>query len=207
MVGLVDDARFEGAPEGHAPENILADAKVVIACAKRIPNSVVVAGPATSYHAYMDVVEIQLDLVAYQIALFIEKHGGFAVPVSADGPYYDWDEKKLRGRGDLSHKHAAQAAGLGILGKNSLLIAPEFGNRIHLVSVVTNLALESDQIIQEELCPPECNFCIDACPVGAIKQDLRVIQSVCRPYMFDTLPGGTTIESCRECRKVCTVGL
>jgi len=207
LVGIAPVSRFELAPQDHSPQDILADARTVIACAKRIPNSVVVDGPATSYHVYMDVVEDQLDLIAYQIALFIEQHGGLAIPVSADGPYYDWDEQNLRGRGDLSHKHAAQAAGLGRLGKNALLITPEFGNRVHLVSVVTNLDLEPDPLIDKELCPPECTLCIEVCPVGAILDGQRVMQKICRPYMFSELPRGTMIESCRECRKVCPIGV
>lgn len=207
LVGIASVSRFDGAAKGHAPQDILADARTVIACAKRIPKSLVVTGPATSYHTYMVVVADQLDLIAYQITLFCEQIGGLAVPVSADGPYVDWNEEELCGRGDLSHKHAAQAAGLGKLGKNSLLITPEFGNHVHLVSVVTNLEFEEDPLLDEELCPSECNLCVEACPVGAILDGQRVIQRVCRQYMFRVLPRGTIIASCRECRKVCPAGL
>jgi len=207
LVGIAPVSRFDGVPDGHKPEDILADAKTVIACAKRIPNAVVIDGPATSYHVMMDIVEDRLDWVACEIAIFVEQQGGLAIPVTADGPYYDWDAENLRGRGDLSHKHAAEAAGLGRLGKNSLLITPEFGNRVQLVSVVTNLDLEPDPLIEKRLCPLECDLCIESCPVQAIVDEQRVIQKLCRPYMFEELPRGTMIESCRECRKVCLVGV
>jgi epoxyqueuosine reductase len=66
----------------------------------------------------------QLDVLAYHVALFLESKGGRAVPVPADEPYRYWEADRSYGRGDLSHKHAAQAAGLGRLGKNSILITP-----------------------------------------------------------------------------------
>ncbi len=207
LVGIASVSRFDGAPDGHKPEDILPDAKTVIVCAKRFPNSVVMAGPATSYQHTMTILYNQLDLIVYEMAIYIEQQGGLAIAVPSDEPYYDWDPDKLHGRGDLSHKHAAQAAGLGRLGKNSLLITPEFGNRVQLVSIVTNLDLEPDPLVEDELCPSECIICIKSCPVKAITDQEQVNQRVCRSYMFLKLPKGQIIESCRECRKVCPIGV
>lgn len=207
LVGIASANRFSGAPDGHKPADILPDAKNVIVCAKRFPNSVVMEGPATSYHHMMTILANQLDLIAYEIAIYIERQGGVAIPVPSDEPYYEWDPGKLHGRGDLSHKHAAQAAGLGRLGKNSLLITPELGNRVQLVSVVTNLYLEPDPLVEDELCPSKCMICIKSCPVKAITNEQQVNQRVCRSYMFLRLPKGQIIESCRECRKVCPIGV
>ncbi|MFQ6066562.1 MAG: epoxyqueuosine reductase [bacterium] len=207
LVGIASVGRFGGAPDGHKPENVLPDAKTVITCAKRFPNSVVMEGPATSYHHMMTILDNQLDLIAYEMAIYIERQGGVAIPVPSDEPYCDWDPGKVHGRGDLSHKHAAQAAGLGRLGKNSLLITSEFGNRVQLVSVVTNLNLEPDPLVENELCPSKCIICIKSCPVRAITNEQQVNQRVCRSYMFLKLPKGQIIESCRECRKVCSIGV
>lgn len=207
LVGITSVDRLEGAPEGHKPEDILPNAKSVVVCAKRIPNTVVMGGPATSYHNMMRLLETQLDFIAYAIAIFAERQGGLAIPVSSDRPYYDWDPETFHGRGDLSHKHAAQAAGLGRLGKNSMLITREFGNRVQLVSVVTNLELEPDPIFKNELCPAECVICIKSCPVNAIANDQQVNQRLCRSHMYVQLPKGSIIESCRECRKVCPIGV
>ncbi|MEE8470448.1 MAG: hypothetical protein V3S51_03880 [Dehalococcoidia bacterium] len=101
----------------------------------------------------MEVIHAQLDLLACKVALFIESGGGRAIPVPSDEPYLYWESAKLYGRGDLSHKHAAQAAGLGRLGKNSLLITPQFGNRVHLVSVVTDVDLAPDLLLDWDPCP------------------------------------------------------
>jgi epoxyqueuosine reductase QueG len=206
LVGIAPVDRFHEAPEGHKPADILPGARTVIVCAKKIPESVVVGGPATSYQQMMTVIHSQLDLIAYELAAYVERQGGRAIPVPSDDPYFDWDQERQHGRGDLSHKHAAQAAGLGRLGKNSLLITPEFGNRVHLVSVVTNLDLDPDPPVARELCRPSCTLCMTACPVKAIKDGL-VDQSKCRLHVFLKLPKGFIIEACRECRKACPIGV
>ena len=207
LVGTASMSRLEGAPDGHKPEDILPDAKAVIVFAKRIPNGVVMDGPATSYHNMMIIFYNQLDLIAHEMAIYIEQQGAVAIPVPSSEPYYDWNPDKVHGRGDLSHKHAAQASGLGKLGKSSLLITPEFGNRVQLVSVVTNLSLEPDPLVEDELCPSKCIICIESCPVKAIRNGQQVNQRVCRSHMFLKLPKGQIIYGCRECRKVCPVGI
>lgn len=182
LVGVASVDRFDQAPPGHRPEDILAQARSVVVCAKRIPNGAL-AGPATCYHQAMSVLHAELDRIAGEVALFLERDGGLAVPVPSDEPYRHWESETLYGRGDLSHKHAAQAAGLGRLGKNSLLITPQFGNRVHLVSIVTSAELAADEMLQKELCPQGCSLCITACPAGAIGPGQVVNQKLCRAVM------------------------
>ena len=206
LVGAAPVRRFVEAPVGHHPEDILPGAKAVVACARRIPAGAL-DGPSTAYHRMMEVVHTWLDDLACRVALFLEEGGGRAVPVPSDEPYRHWDAEKVYGRGDLSHKHAAQAAGLGRLGRNSLLITPQFGNRVELVSVVTDLELASDPVIDWEPCPPDCSRCLRACPAGAIGEGQRVDQALCRTAMLEQLPKGALIESCWMCRRACPVGL
>ncbi len=206
LIGVASTDRFAEAPLGHHPQDILPGAKAVIACARRIPNSVL-DGPATTYHRAMEIVHTQLDFAAAQIALLLEQNGGRAIPVPADEPYRHWEADRKYGRGDLSHKHAAQAAGLGRLGKNSMLITPQFGNRVHLASVVTDAELPFDPVLDWEPCPGGCKLCQKACPAGAIGEDQQVDQALCRSKVMERLPKGTVIESCRLCRKICPAGL
>jgi epoxyqueuosine reductase len=206
LVGVAPVGRFAEAPAGHQPGEMLSDAQAVVVCAQRIP-AATLDGPATAYHRAMEVVHAQLDLLAYQVALYLESEGGRAVPVPSDEPYRHWEEERRYGRGDLSHRHAAQAAGLGRLGKNSLLITPQFGNRVHLVSVVTDVDLAPDPILDWEPCPQRCTLCLDACPAGALDGQQRVDQTLCRPVVMERLPKGTVIESCRACRRVCPAGV
>jgi epoxyqueuosine reductase len=61
-------------------------------------------------------------------------------------------------------------AGLGQLGRNGLLTTPEYGPRVRLCKVFTDLPLEPDKPIDfglTEFCM-ECSLCADACEVEAI---------------------------------------
>ena len=206
LVGVAPVGRFDGAPAGHHPEDMVSGARSVVVCAQRIP-AATLDGPATAYHRALEVVHGQLDILANQVALYLESQGGRAVPVPSDEPYAHWDAEQQYGRGDLSHRHAAQAAGLGRLGKNSMLITPRYGNRVHLGSVVTDVDLVPDPVLDWEPCPQRCSLCLDVCPAGALKGDQRVVQSLCRPVVMERLPKGTVIESCRACRRACPAGL
>lgn len=144
-----------------------------------------------------------LDQLAYKMASFLEDNGAKALPVPADDPYTFWDAENRYGAGEISHKHAAAAAGLGVIGKNTLLVTPKFGNRVALVSILTDMNLEADDILQEELCLPSCRRCVEACPAGAITDDGRVIQKLCRDRCGTVLPRGFEAYACWECRRVC----
>lgn len=206
LAGVASVERLAGAPPGHRPSDILTDARSVISCAQRIPAGAF-AGPPTSYQAAMNAIHSRLDSVAVRVALLVEDRGGRAVPVPSDEPYWDWDAARSRGAGDLSHKHAAQAAGLGRLGRSSLLITPRFGNRVHLVSIVTDLAIDPDPLLDWEPCPTGCARCLEACPAGAIGEGFTVEQLLCRPAMIQRLAKGTVVEACRACRANCPWGL
>ncbi|MCB0183284.1 MAG: hypothetical protein KDE31_03420, partial [Caldilineaceae bacterium] len=63
-------------------------------------------------------------------------------------------------------------AGLGEYGRNGLLITKEFGPRIRLGKIFTNMPLAHDQPIRfgvREFCE-RCRRCADNCPVKAIPQ-------------------------------------
>jgi len=65
-------------------------------------------------------------------------------------------------------KTAAVRCGLGSQGKNTLLIAPNYGPRIRLVSVLTTAELDVDEPFKGDLCG-ECEKCISACPTKALE--------------------------------------
>ena len=61
----------------------------------------------------------------------------------------------------------ATAAGLGWIGKNSLLITRKFGSYIFIGELITNLDLTYDTPFASDQCGT-CTRCIDACPTKAI---------------------------------------
>ena len=63
-------------------------------------------------------------------------------------------------------KDAAIKAGLGVMGKNSLLIHPEYGSFLFLGEVITDATLPYS--VHEFAYCKACRQCVAACPVGAI---------------------------------------
>jgi epoxyqueuosine reductase QueG len=107
-----------------------------------------------------------LDRIAFDVAAIIQRAGGKAIPIAAS-QIVDWEAQ----RGHLSHKALAQAAGLGWRGRNNLLVNPTYGARVRLVSILTDLPLQTDTPL-EDACGA-CRRCIAACSAGAIKEDVR----------------------------------
>jgi epoxyqueuosine reductase QueG len=104
-----------------------------------------------------------LDQIAFRVAALIQRAGGHAIPIAAS-QIVDWEHQ----RGHLSHKRVAQAAGIGWLGRNNLIIHPQHGARIRLVSILTDLPLQTDKP-GEGSCGT-CRQCIPLCPARAIKE-------------------------------------
>ncbi|MFQ6074091.1 MAG: reductive dehalogenase [Candidatus Bathyarchaeia archaeon] len=64
-------------------------------------------------------------------------------------------------------------AGLGELGRSGLLITPQFGPRVRLCKVLTDLPMKPDKPIDfgvREFCE-RCKKCLESCPVQAISED------------------------------------
>jgi ferredoxin len=69
---------------------------------------------------------------------------------------------------------AAKNAGLGDIGRNGLLVTKEYGSRIRLGAVTTDLPLNTDSV--SELCMDEfclkCGLCATYCPAKAISKSI-----------------------------------
>lgn len=76
----------------------------------------------------------------------------------------------------------AQIAGLGWLGKNSLLLKKGVGSFFFLAEIIIDQELESSQAFLTDHCG-ECTRCIDACPTQAIIADGVVDANKCLSYI------------------------
>jgi len=117
----------------------------------------------------------------YLLARFMErKFKVRAAPVLSSYPL-DMEAPALGLLGDVSLRHAAVAAGLGVFGRHNLVIHPHFGSRLSLTGLLTELPLASDPPIKEELCN-NCGLCIEACPGRALDtegktEDLKCLRA------------------------------
>ncbi len=105
-----------------------------------------------------------LDNLALRITNFIQGQGFGAMPVPAS-QVIDRENRK----GHLSHRKIARLAGLGRIGRNNLLVTPDFGAGVRLAAILTDFPLTHDEPLESQDCG-ECNLCLNMCPAGAIKK-------------------------------------
>lgn len=106
----------------------------------------------------------------------------------------------------------AQEAGLGFIGKNSLIIHPRAGSWFFLGELYTNLPLPADAPFSKQGCGP-CTACIDECPTQAILDNNQVDSRKCISYLTIEYGGsideslrplmGNRIYGCDDCQLVC----
>jgi epoxyqueuosine reductase QueG len=112
------------------------------------------------WHHVYGVVTPALDLLANDVARWLAARGYRALAVPASMPY-----NLPRLQGIFSHKLGARLAGLGWIGKSSLLLTEQFGPRVRFVTVLTDAPLETGSPMERGC--GGCRICVDACPVGA----------------------------------------
>ena len=105
----------------------------------------------------------------------------------------------------------AERAGLGWIGKNSLLLRKGVGSFFFLAEIICNIELSPDQP-QTDHCG-ECTTCIDACPTQAIVQPQVIDSTRCVSYLTiedKTWPESIEISKteswaygCDVCQDVC----
>lgn len=201
VCGIANIDRFGGAPVGFHPRDIFADCRSVIVFGKRMPKGLVAVSPRIVYNHVTDISLKELDRIALQAAIEIEALNAVAVPLPSDTPYDYWDDEAMTGKGVISMRHAAVLAGLGSLGKNTLVINGTYGNMLNYGAMLTHLDLNSDGM-SEELCIKSCRKCLDACPARAL-DGTTANQKLCRPHTYGANARGFDIVNCNKCRVIC----
>jgi epoxyqueuosine reductase QueG len=186
LVGVAGVASFTNAPQEHRPENILRRARSVVVMVLHLLEGGLETAPSREYSITYIVANRELNRLAFQVARFLEREGYRALQVPA----------------------STQIAGLGVLGKNSLLLSEKYGPRMRLVSVITDAPLEADEPLGLDLCK-DCDRCLQACPSQALKGDGVVDKPVCDAYHVSTgerlqLEDGEQI--CGVCVRICPIG-
>ena len=202
VCGIANIERFAKEREGFSPLDILPDCQSVIVFGVVLPKGLTKVEPRLVYGHFNSLSCLEVDKISFQVSKRLERgYDCIAVPVPCDSPYEYWDNNSLHGRGLISMKHAAAASGIGSIGKNSLLINPQYGSLLTIGALLTNLDLASDKLC-DEMCIAGCTKCIDSCPAGAIENG-AVNQKLCRLHTYGKTDRGFDTVDCNLCRVVC----
>ena len=200
--GIASIERFSEAPLGFHPTDIYENSQAVIVFLKQMPSEIILTSNPIPYTHTAYMLYAELDKTGLEICRFLQKNKYHGIPIPSDVPYLFWDEKNKQGQGILSLRHAACFAGLGILGKNTLLINEDLGNMVYIGAVLTNVKLDPDPMVKDFICPPKCKICLDSCPSKALN-GITVNQKLCRLNSFYHNERGFNIYACNSCRKSC----
>jgi len=202
LCGIAPAERFAKAPEGFRPTDVFSRCASVIFFARRVPRTAMYAESCVPYTYVNDAVNREVDRMGIEIALAPEDSGFAAVPVPSADPYEHWEPERSYGRAILSMRHAGMLAGLGVMGRNNLLINETYGSMIQIGAVLTDRELEYDPVAEYNVCPPGCNVCIESCPRNAL-DGITVNQERCRELSTYRTGKGYVLKKCNICRRVC----
>lgn len=145
---------------------------------------------------YHDIIPLKLK----QIVEFIEKQLGHPIP-----------NKYYTDTGPILERELAQRAGLGWIGKNSMLINPQAGSTFLLAEILLGIDLEPDEPTTDHC--GTCTRCIKACPTQCILPNRTIEATRCISYLTienkEAIPENLRplmqnwIFGCDVCQQVC----
>lgn len=197
LCGIAGIDRFNDAPEGYHPLDVLPSCRSVISFACRFPAGTLACSSPVPYTRVRNSITPKMDAIALDFCIEMEKAGVLAVPIPTNES--EMDGITGRYRSIISQKHAAQAAGLGTIGRHSLLITPEYGSMVWLGAILTEEELQPDGV-KEQICN-DCNLCVNVCPVNALAER-EIRQQDCWNHAFGEEKENWRI-TCHKCRDIC----
>ena len=189
LVGIADVGRFQGAPRGHHPAEIVRGANSVISFGIPLVEQVAdwnemfqdseivvpeIRKTILQDYLYSTVnysfINDRLDQIALRLTLHLQSLGyrSTTFPATFGAAYQRFHEMMPGLMGLFSQRHAAVRAGLGEFGLNNVVVTPEYGPRVRFNSVITQAPLTPSPVLREKACRGSgCALCVEMCP-GAL---------------------------------------
>ena len=172
LVGIASAATLNAFPPDprwpQTPERISPHCRSVVVIVQRIPVGAFRCKSNVPVQ-YLDMLVLRrMDRIALKLAQELERLGHPSFTLAAQET--DWNLKRAS-YGKLSTRHLGVEAGLGTLGLEVNILTPEFGPRLYLTGILTELELQPDRRMEEQVCIGEsCSRCLHACPPDAVRQ-------------------------------------
>jgi len=201
LFGVADLRRFRR-DEILLPSSLMDQLPYAISAAFHLSDAVLEGienQPTSLYFHHYQRTNILLDTIGLVVTSAIQGLGNQAIPIPAS-QIVDWKTQ----RGHLSHKHVAAAAGLGWIGRNNLLVNEQFGSRVRLVTVLTDLPLVVDSPSMRDC--GTCRACLSTCPAEAIGerqesfkhlQCYEQLRTFAKTLQFSHNICGVCVKACR----------
>lgn len=184
---------------------------IIVRLSDEIINQIEDSPTFTYFHHYRDINTL-IDQICLRLSLMIQNNGYLAMNVPASQTVINASQEKYSAI--FPHKTAAVLAGLGWVGKSDMFITKEYGPRIRLGTILTNMPIGEEGLTYESLCG-NCNKCVDACPAKAItgkqwhegiKREELVDANLCNQHMKTAYKDIGRGSVCGLCIKACPQG-
>jgi epoxyqueuosine reductase len=113
----------------------------------------------------------------------------------------------------LLERSIAVASGVGFIGKNTMLIVPDYGSYFFLAEILIDDEIAHPSVEIKESACGSCTRCLEACPTGALERPFYLNASRCLSYLTveykEALPQetgrrmGRCFIGCDRCQEVC----
>ncbi len=194
IVGIGSIDRWSTAPIQMDPKQIMPNAKSIIAMGFRVLRGSLRGIEEGTYFSnysamgYGGITYLYMPMTVINLSKMIEDEGYEAIPMGHQSDWRAIDNKgylkdnysrpvapgKAAPDVMISMRIAGYLCGLGEIGYSKMLLTPEFGPRVRVGIIITDLELEPDPIMEPGTLCNRCMACVRECPGGCIPADKTV---------------------------------
>jgi epoxyqueuosine reductase len=207
IYGVAAVADTKGTPLYESAIRLLPNARTIVVLGMELYSEVLrpveperVMGEAAARELFTPHIEHlngRLNRALYSLAKPLRTQGYRTLPLPSQGTPVDARFQ----RGILSFKHAAEFAGLGRIGRTSLLITKEFGPRVRLACLLTDAPLPATRRESPDPCVDCAGACIARCPAAALTEPAGGQGYAINKYACASFRAGA--GACSTCMSAC----